>query len=165
MTRWYSSLCLFPKCLKVLRYYCSTGVTFSFYRKENWVTVRPRALHKGISDPELEMDLPIQNSVPSPPFHVLSHSQTMREPRGWPAASQRTRLPCQTAYLWAFKLPSAQERLNYIFSSLKHIRWCKSSCNRHATYIAPQIVVTMARFSNILYYFTSNLFVRKALPL
>lgn len=38
-------------------------------------------------------------------------------------------------------------------------------CNRHTTYIAPQIVVTMAHFSNILYYFTSNLFIKKTVPL
>ena len=41
---------IFPKCWKVLRYSFHTGIILSFYRKGNWVTLRPRGLLKCVSD-------------------------------------------------------------------------------------------------------------------
>lgn len=41
---------IFPRCWKLFSYYSYTGITFSLYRKGNWVTRRPRGLRKGISD-------------------------------------------------------------------------------------------------------------------
>lgn len=67
----------------------NTRITFCFYRKRNWVTLRPCGLHKGIS--ELKAWYGALNSSFSPWIPPLSFPflpQLMSDSRRWPTDSQ-----------------------------------------------------------------------------